>query len=451
MNDFYAHLDNYVDTHTEKLLNHLFDLVRHPSVSSSGEGVEDCCDFIISRMKEIGIDAVKHDVKPYPIITGSVGNDPKKKTVLIYAHYDVQPVGDLSRWRTEPFEPTVVDGKIYGRGTADNKGPLCAHLCAAEYYIKECGELPVNLKFLFEGCEESNSAGLLEFLTENVELMKSDVTYFCDGSKNHDDTPIIALGVKGMLYVELRLTTMTRDLHSQYAPVLPSAAWQMVELLGKIKKDGKCLIPGFYDDVIPVSPAEKAIYDKLPDVREDLKRTYNAYPTYDEKLGYYGTLNGTPSCNISGLLSGHTGAGTATVLTSTAMARIDMRLVAGQDGAKILESLKQYIKDLGYDNVEVICHGITPPSKTPIDTPYLAPIEKATNNIFHKSIVYPNRPSTAPDYFWTNLLKTPTIQVRWCDFDSDNHAPNEHVAVSNYLRGMKLTAAALKEIADFEI
>ena len=263
--------------------------------------------------------------------------------------------------------------------------------------MREMGELPVNLKFLFEGCEESNSTGLHEFIVSHPDLLRSDVTYFSDGSKNHNDSPIIALGVKGMLYVELRLTTMTRDLHSQYAPVLPSAAWQMVELLGKIKKDGKCLIPGFYDDVLPVTPAERAIYDALPDVRDSLKATYNAYPTYDPELGYYGQLNGMPSCNISGLLSGHVGEGTATVLTSTAMARIDMRLVQAQDGEKILASLKKYIKDLGYDNVEVICHGITPPSKTPLDTPYLAPIQHATEQVFGCSMVYPNlsRPRSA--------------------------------------------------------
>lgn len=443
---FQETLDRYMDQRKDELIGRMADLVRRPSVSSSGEGVSECCDFIIRRMREIGITAQRHETELYPIITGQLGNDPAKKTVLIYAHYDVQPVGDLSRWKTPPFEPTIIGEKIYGRGTADNKGPLSAHLCAAEFYMREMGELPVNLKFLFEGCEESNSTGLHEFIVSHPDLLRSDVTYFSDGSKNHNDSPIIALGVKGMLYVELRLTTMTRDLHSQYAPVLPSAAWQMVELLGKIKKDGKCLIPGFYDDVLPVTPAERAIYDALPDVRDSLKATYNAYPTYDPELGYYGQLNGMPSCNISGLLSGHVGEGTATVLTSTAMARIDMRLVQAQDGEKILASLKKYIKDLGYDNVEVICHGITPPSKTPLDTPYLAPIQHATEQVFGCSMVYPNRPSTAPDYFWTSLLKTPTIQVRWCDFDSDNHAPNEHLTLSNYLRGIRLTATVLHEI-----
>ncbi len=449
--NFDATLKSYVQQHEEELIRRLATLVQQPSVSSSGEGVSQCCDLIIDRMREIGIEAVRHEVKPYPVITGSLGNDPSKKTVLIYAHYDVQPTGDLSLWETPPFEPQIRDGKIYGRGTADNKGPLSAHLCAAEFWMRQYGELPVNLKFLFEGCEESNSAGLHEFIESHQELLRSDITYFSDGSKNHNDTPIIALGVKGMLYVELVLTTMSRDLHSQYAPVLPSAAWQMVELLGKLRRDGVVQIPGFYDDIVPISPAERAIYDQLPDVAEDLKRTYNASPSYDPKLGYYGQLNGTPSFNISGLYSGHIGKGTATVLTSKAMARLDMRLVANQDGNKILENLRQYIRSLGYDNVEVICHGVTPPSKTPIDTPYLAPVQRATDRVFGKSMVYPNRPSTAPDYFWTSLLKTPTIQVRWCDFDSDNHAPNEHLRLENYLRGIQLTATALKEIGELKL
>lgn len=451
MKDFEKRLAGYVKANENQLIEELCTLVRQPSVSSSGEGVSECCDKIIARMRSIGIDAQRYETERYPIIVGSLGNDPAKKTVLIYAHYDVQPVGDLSRWRTAPFDPVVVDGKLYGRGTADNKGPLSAHLCAVEFYMKEYGELPVNLKFLFEGCEESNSAGLHEFIDEHIDLLRSDITYFSDGSKNHDDTPIIALGVKGMLYVELVLTSMTRDLHSQYAPVLPSAAWQMVELLGKLRQNGKSTIPGFYDDIIPVSPAERAIYDALPDVRENLHETYGAYPSYDPELGYYGQLNGMPSFNLSGIQSGHTGKGTATVLTSKAMARLDMRLVAAQDGEKILESLKKHIRDLGYDNVEVICHGITPPSKTPIDTPYLEPVKRATEKVFGKSIVYPNRPSTAPDYFWTSLLKTPTIQVRWCDFDSDNHAPNEHLALSNYLRGIQLTATALHEIGQAQL
>ncbi len=449
LNGFSENLKSYIRTHEDELINNLAELVAQPSVSSTSEGVEECCDMIIEKMKEMGLTVEKHPVKPHPVITGSWGNDPKKKTVLIYAHYDVQPQGKLELWRTPPFDPTIIDGVMYGRGTADNKGPLMAHLCAIEYWLKEYGELPVNIKTIFEGSEESNSEGLPEFLRENKELLNADMVYFSDGSKNHNDQPIIALGVKGMVYVELVLTTMTRDVHSQYAPVLPSAAWQMVQLLNKLKsEDGMVHVPGFYDDVIKPTEQEKSIYAELPDVREDLLRSYGTYPVYPEEDGYYVQLNGTPSFNIAGLCSGHTGPGTATVLTSKAVAKIDMRLVAAQDGEKILKNLKQYIKDLGYDNVEVFCHGVTAPAKTPVDTPYLEPVKKATTAVFGKNMVYPNRPSTAPDYLWTNILGLPTIQVRWCDATSDNHAPNEHLTLSNYLRGIELTATVLKEISE---
>lgn len=451
MNDtnFTAKLREYIKAHEKELIDNLAALVAQPSVSSTSEGVEDCCDMLVDKMKKMGLEVVKHPVKPHPAITASWGCDPEKKTVLIYAHYDVQPRGKLEAWRTPPFEPVIVDGVMYGRGTADNKGPLMAHLSAVEYWLREYGELPVNLKVILEGSEESNSEGLPDFLRDNKELLNADMVYFSDGSKNHNDQPIIALGVKGMLYVELVLTTMTRDLHSQYAPVLPSAAWQMVQLLNKLKtEDGVVHVPGFYDHVAAPTEKEKEIYASLPNVDENLKAGYGAYPVYPKELGYYIQLNGTPSFNISGIYSGHTGEGTATVLTSKAVAKIDMRLVAHQDGNKILENLRNYIKELGYDNVEVICHGITEPAKTPVDTPYLAPVEAATRKVLGNYMIYPNRPSTAPDYLWTNILGLPTIQVRWCDAASDNHAPNEHLTLDNYLRGIELTATVLKEISE---
>lgn len=450
-NEFSKNLRTYIQIHEKELIHNLSELVSQPSISSTGKGVEDCCDMIIKKMTQIGLNVQKYEIKPHPVIIGNFGDDPKKTTVLIYAHYDVQPEGNLSLWRTPPFEPTIIDGVMYGRGTADNKGPLMAHLSAIEYWLNEYGELPVNIKTIFEGSEESNSEGLPTFLKENKKLLSADMVYFSDGSKNHNDQPIIALGVKGMLYVELTLTTMTRDVHSQYAPVLPSAAWQMVQLLNKLKtEDGIVHIPGFYDGIIKPTPQEEAIYAELPDVKEDLLKSYGTYPSYPEGYSYYIQLNGTPSFNISGISSGYTGTGTATILTSKATAKIDMRLVAAQDGNKILDNLKRYIKELGYNNVEVVCLGITDPAKTPVDTPYLEPIKAAVTTVFGKHMVYPNRPSTAPDYLWTNILGLPTIQVRWCDATSDNHAPNEHLTLSNYLRGIELTATVLKEISEMK-
>lgn len=448
---FESKLDHYMRENERAFVDSLAALVAQPSVSSTGEGVLDCCELLVKRMKAMGLEVEKVPVQPHPAIIGRWGHDPGKKTVMIYAHYDVQPVGKRELWRTEPFNPVVQDGIMYGRGTADNKGPLMAHLNAIEFWLREYGELPVNLLTVFEGSEESNSEGLPEFLRENKDMLQADMVYFSDGSKNHNDQPIIALGVKGMLYVELVLTTINRDLHSQYAPVLPSAAWEMVRLLNKLKaEDGTVLVPGFYDNIPEPTDRELEIYHHLPNVDENLKRTYGVAPVYPKEKGYYLQLNNTPSFNISGICSGHTGEGSATVLTSKATAKIDMRLVAHQDGRKILDNLKNYIRELGYDNVEVICHGITEPSKTPTTTPYLPPVEKATADIFGKYMIYPNRPSTAPDYLWTNILGLPAIQVRWCDFDSDNHAPNEHLTLANYFKGIRLTATVLKTIGEME-
>lgn len=451
LENFAPKLKEYIRSHEDELIQELAKLVEQPSISSTGEGVEDCCDMIVDKMKKMGLDVEKHPVQPHPAITARWGDDPDKKTVLIYAHYDVQPVGKRELWKTEPFEPVIRDGIMYGRGTADNKGPLVAHLSAVEYWLKEYGTLPVNLRIIFEGSEESNSDGLPDFLRSHEDLLRADMVFFSDGSKNHNDQPIIALGVKGMLYVELVLTTLNNDVHSQYATVLPSAAWEMVQLLNKLKtEDGVVHITGFYDNVVAPTEREKEIYDSLPNVDESLKANFGAAPVYPRDKGYYIQLNALPSFNISGLASGHIGEGTATVLTSKAVAKIDMRLVAHQDGEKILENLKKYIRDLGYDNVEVICHGITEPSKTPVDTPYLAPVEKATAAVFGNYMIYPNRPSTAPDYLWTNILGLPAIQVRWCDAKSDNHAPNEHLTLDNYLKGIELTATALKEISEMK-
>lgn len=444
--NFYENVLSYVHENAPRLTGALAELIRKKSISSSGEGVEACCDYVMDQMRKIGIETTKYPIKPYPCLVGKLGDDPNKKTVLIYAHYDVQPVGRRELWRTDPFDPVIAGGKMWGRGTADNKGPLMAHLLAVDYLKNHLGYLPVNLKFIFEGCEESSSLGLPEFLAEHKALLQADMVYFSDGSKSHSDEPIIALGVKGMLYVELILTAMTRDVHSQYAPVLPNAAWQMVELLGKLRKDGVVQIPGFYDDIVPATEEENAILNSGPNVDETLRKTYGTSPVYDREKGYYATLNNMPTFNISGISSGFTGEGGATVLPAKAVAKLDMRLVVAQSGRKILEQLKAYIRQLGYDNVEVVCHGITDPAKTSIHTPYLPVIRKAVEQVFGSSLTYPNRPSTAPDYLWTNILGLPTIQVRWCDFDSDNHAPNEHLTLENYLRGIALTASALMEI-----
>ena len=421
------------------------EIVSQPSVSASGEGVLECCKQIVSKMKGIGLEPVMLDVAPYPAIFAQQGHDPEKITVLIYAHYDVMPAGDRSLWNSEPFEPTFIDGKMYARGSADNKSPLMAHLEAYDFLMKQYGELPVNLKFLFEGAEESGSKGLPEFLKAHEDLFSADLVFFSDGPKNEANIPIVALGAKGNITIGLTLTTMKTDAHSRYAPILPSAAWELVELLGKLKTGDHVNVPGFYDGIVPPTEKELEILHALPPIDSDMEKIFGTMPRYPKELGYYVQLNTTPTFNLKQIHSGE-GAG---VVTCQATASIDIRLVEGMDPDDIFQKVKRYILELGYTNVEFSYKGGTYPSKTPVENQYVPVIAQVTQEVYGSHVIYPCRPSSAPDYLWTKILGLPAIQVRWSDPDSNNHAPNEHMTVSEYIRGIELTVKVLHALGQW--
>lgn len=432
----------FIQKNRARLLENWFHLIRQPSISLTGEGIPECCDLIINKMKELGIETVKHEVNPYPVIEGRYGRDPHKKTILIYAHYDVKPAEPLEQWRTPPFEPTVVDSVVYGRGSADNKSPLMAHLEAVDFYLKEMGDIPVNLIFLFEGCEEEGSRGLLEFVQSHRDELVADLVFFSDGPKDPGGLPIIALGAKGILNITLKVRTMAKNVHSRYAAVLPSAAWRLVELLGCLKTGDTVHIPGFYDGISLPGEKEMAILEGLPSTDKQLEELCGGKIVRSGR-NFYDQLNNTPTFNISCIESGAAG-----VVPATATAQIDIRLVAGQNPDDMFAKLVRYIRQLGYDDVEIIRTGSVLPSKTDVNTPFLPIVEKAVKAIYGEYVIYPCRPSTAPDYLWTNILQLPAIQVRWSDPDSDNHAPNEHLTISEYLNGIALTIQVIHEIAN---
>lgn len=432
----------YLQERHNQVLEDWLELIRHVSVSATGEGVADCCAWLKTKMEDLQLEVTQYPLQPSPLLIGRLGHDPAKKTVLIYAHYDVKPAGDLSKWHTKPFVPTLKNGKIYARGSADNKSPLMAHLEALRYYQSRQLELPVNLIFLFEGCEEEGSQGLPEFLVAHKKELQADLVFFSDGPKDPSGRPIIALGAKGDLTVHLKVKTMNRNVHARYAPVLPSAAWQLVELLQQLKQGDQVLIPGFYDDILPLTPAEKKLMQELPESEDQLNTMYAAKSAHYGQ-DFYPRLLGLPTFNICWIKTGANG-----IVPAEAEALIDIRLVPGQNPHKIFDLLQSYIAARGYDQVTVEMDGGLEPSKTPIDTPYLPLIAKVTQQIYGPYVIYPCRPSSAPDYLWTNILKLPALQVRWSDADSDNHAPNEHLSVQEYLNGIALTAGVLAALGE---
>lgn len=440
--DLLSDVRSYLHEHEDRLLNDWLELVRRPSVSATGQGIELCCDFLREKMEELDIAAVKYPLLPHPLLLGRYGSCPDKRTVLIYAHYDVKPPGDLSQWLSDPFVPRIHEQKVYARGSADNKAPLMAHLKALEYYRARGIDVPVNLIFLFEGCEEEGSRGLPEFLREHRDELKADLVFFSDGPRDPCGLPVIALGAKGDLSVRLTVRTMNRNVHSRYAPVLPSAAWQLVELLHSLKQGDRVLVPGFYDDMLPYSDRELAAMKELPASEDRLNTMYEA-----RSAGYgpdfYPRLLGMPSLNICSISTGADG-----VVPAQAEALLDIRLVPGQSPEKVFRKLQSYVLALGCDNVKLTMESALPPSKTPMCTPWLPAVEEACSRIYGQYVIYPCRPSSAPDYLWTDILQLPAIQVRWSDADSDNHGPNEHLSIREYFDGIALTACTLQAVAD---
>jgi len=251
-------IDQYIDANRERFIEELFSLVRIPGLSSTGEHLEECAEHLAGLMRAVGIETSVRPTSTFPVVTGKLGDDPDKPTILLYGHYDVQPADPFELWESPPFEPEIRDGMIYARGSADNKGYLLCHLKAIETYTHEKGDLPVNLKFVFEGCEENNSRGLDEFLAENRDEFQADYVIFADGPRHESGRPWICMGLKGMAYLELKLRTISKDAHSANAAVLPSAAWEMVQLLSKLVDDqGNVLVPGFYDDVLTSNELER--------------------------------------------------------------------------------------------------------------------------------------------------------------------------------------------------
>ena len=338
----------------------------------------------------------------------------------------------------------------YGYENFDNQQALLHQINANEQQIhlrkrfRKMLDSPFfgRVDFVFEGDEECGSRGLEEFLAEHRTELAADLVFFSDGPKDPSGLPIIALGAKGDLSVHITVETMNRNVHARYAPVLPSAAWQLVEILGKCKSKDKILIPGFEEGILPFTEKEIEIMDKLPKSEDSLNTIYEAKSSNYGK-DFYPRLLGQPTFNICWIKTGANG-----VVPAKAEALIDCRLVPDQDPEKVFQCIKRHVEMMGYDNVKIENDGYIPSSKTDVNTPYLPAVEEICRDIYGEYVIYPCRPSSAPDYLWTNILKLPAIQVRWSDADSDNHAPNEHLSIKEYMDGIALTVCALQAVSE---
>ena len=427
---------------SDALVRTLLDSVRIASVSLTGEGIGNQVEFLRKRLEGWGFAAEVHPTTSHPIIYAEAGPKDAKFTWLLYGHYDVYPADEKQEgWRTKPFEPVVDGDRVWGRGTGDNKGQHLAMLNAIALWRELHGELPIRVKVILEGDEETGSVPLPKFIEANRERLKADLCLYSDGPMFPNDQPILMMGVRGNLGLEFVAKGAKRNLHSgNFGGVAPNPTLDLIHLLAEIvDRDGKLLVPGAAYAEVNVAPADREALKSLKVDHAGFRESVGVEPTTgDDDALFHERLMLRPAFNVSGFASGYTGQGQKTIIYKEALAKADVRLVGGQDPEKVLEAIRKFARDRGYHGIEIRSLKATPPSRTRLDHPMVPLVKAAVETGFgKKALVVPSLGGTTPDFVFTRLLGLPSIVVPLAPYDENNHAPNESTKVSLYLAGIR--------------
>lgn len=440
----------YVQCNQDDIITDLRKLVKHPSISAQNVGIEECAAALNEIMRDSGISSNIIKLKDgNPIVYGEVKSS-SKKTLLLYSHYDVQPVEPLDEWKYNPFSGVVADNKIHGRGAADSKGNVIALIKAAKAFLDTVGEPPVNLKFLIEGEEEISSIGLPDFVKKNKQMLKANASLCFDSSLHPTGKASIYAGLKGLLYIELRCKTAAIDMHSGLAPIIPNPAWRLVSALNSIKNDGKILIDGWYDDVKVPTKEDLALVQKLEYDEKLIKKEYGVKELLNDVTGTEALkkLLFEPTCNIAGIQTGYTSAGAKTVLPNEAFVKIDFRLVYDQHSDDLLKKLRIHLAKRGYTDMTIYKLGTVEPSKTDTNAKIVqAAVRAAEQTYSKKPAVFPNMWGSGPDFVFTKILKLQSVWTGCSPPYANIHAPNEFTTIRNVLDGVCYASAIIEEFA----
>jgi len=448
----------YLDENKEKHINELFEFLRIQSISSEIDHKEDinkAAKWLIDNFKSIGIENAKMiETKGHPLVYAEwLGAGPKAKTVLIYGHYDVQPVDPIELWESTPFEPFIKNGKIVARGSADDKGQLFVHLKAAEGYLKSNTQLPVNLKFIIEGEEEASESNIDEFIEQNPDLLSCDSVVISDTEWFHSDTPSICYGLRGIAYLEIEVVGPNRDLHSgTFGGAVDNPILVLSWMLSQMKnRYGKITIPGFYDDVLELTEEERINFKKLPFDLIEYKTDLDVKEVNGE-MGYT-TLErvwARPSFDVNGIKGGYIGDGQKTVLPSKASAKFSFRLVPNQRAEDINQKVVKYLKSIAPPTVKVDVKIMSGANPVLVDMhgPAIQSCIAAFNKAFNKDVVFMREGGSIPVVeTFTKTLKVPVVLMGLGLPDDNIHSPNESFSVDNFFGGIKASAIFFDEFA----
>jgi acetylornithine deacetylase/succinyl-diaminopimelate desuccinylase-like protein len=439
-------LKKYIESNKDRFLEELFSLIRIPSISSQEEHKPDmirCAERWRELILAAGAD--RCEVMPTagnPVVYGEKIISKTAPTVMVYGHYDVMPVDPLELWKSDPFEPVIKDGKIWARGADDDKGQSFMHAKAFEYMVKT-NQLPCNVKFMLEGEEEIGSGSLYDFCKQNKKLLKADIILVSDTGMIATDTPSITTGLRGLSYLEVEVTGPNKDLHSGiFGGAVANPINILCQMIASLQNENnEITIPHFYDDVLVLSKAERALMAKAPFNLEEYKKALDVRQVHGEKG--YTTIERTgirPTLDVCGIWGGYTGEGSKTVLPSKACAKISMRLVPNQDSTKISKMFQKHFEKIAPKSVKVKvtpCHG-GEAYVSPIDMPAYKAAEKAYMQTFGKRPIPTRSGGSIPVISgFERILGTKAILMGFGLGEDAIHSPNENYKLEHFFKGIE--------------
>lgn len=451
-----SEIDTYLQQNRDRFESELCELLRIPSVSADSRHKADirrAAQWVAAQLRGLGFATELCETPGHPIVYAQSPAVAGAPTVLVYGHYDVQPPDPLNEWISPPFEPARRDGNLYARGATDDKGQMLTHIKSAEAWIKTQGKLPLNLKYVIEGEEEVGSDNLYRYIDANLARLAADVAVISDTSQFAPGQPAITYGLKGIAYFELRLTGPKKDLHSgTFGGAVTNPANALVKLLAAIRDDnGRVQLPGFYDDVVPLSDAEKKQFAALSFDEAEFMAQIGVTAITGEQG--YTTLErkwARPTFDISGLTSGYAGEGAKTVLPAKASAKFSFRLVPKQDPAKVSRSLGEFLRQRcppGITMELVDLHG-APGVVVPLDSPYMAAAARAIEQGFGKAPVFIREGGSIPVVTaFQEKLGIDTLLLGWGQNDDNTHSPNEKFSLADFHRGTRSSAHLWEELS----
>src|SRR5215471_4655944 len=451
MSERFLSVDRYIEEHLDGWLAELTELCAVPSVSARHEGIDDCAGLVADLLRRRGFDARVEPSDGHPVVLAHADGANVDRTMLLYNHYDVQPPEPLELWDSPPFAAEVRDGRLYARGAKDDKGELVARLAAVDALRAVDGRLPCRLTWLVEGEEEVGSPSLPAFVREHADELACDGAIWEEGGIDEEGRPNVTLGARGLLYVELRVRSLSRDGHSGGANLLPNAAWRLVWALSTLKDQSeRVLIPGFYDAVRPVSPRQQELLEKLPSQEDEYKQAFGLERLLLDRTGVaVSAAPFDPTCNVAGLTSGYQGPGSKTIVPAVASAKVDFRLVPDQEPRDIAEKLRRHFDSEGFNDIEIEILGPERPGVTDPDAPLVRMCAQTAEEVYGKpALLTPLMGGTTPKYLFTE--KGVPVVAPGVGFGTSNltHSPNENVRLLDFKNAARHVARLLATFAD---